>query len=197
MKICGLFREEDIAFANELCPDYVGFVFAQSRRKVTETAASALRRQLRPDIPAVGVFQDDTLERIQYILEQGIIQMVQLHGGESCEYIERLKKSCDIPVMKAFRPSQFDRIPEYELAGIDYVLFDNEQGGSGQCFDWSRIPAVKRPFFLAGGIQAGNVENAIRETSPFGVDVNSGAETNQVKDKVKMQEIIRRVRYGE
>ena len=183
IKICGLTRECDIDFVNEALPDYAGFVFAESKRKVTEDRARVLKSGLNPSIKAVGVFLDNDISFIRNLLERGIIDIAQLHGNESEEFI----LSIGAPVIKAARLGERIDYP------VDYLLFDSPQAGSGKTFDWRLIPKTEKPFFLAGGINIGNIALAMT-IGAFAIDVSSGVETDGVKDREKIIEIVRRVR---
>lgn len=183
IKICGLYRDCDIDFVNEAHPDYIGFVFAKSRRQIVKEQASFFKKKLDPDIKAVGVFVDEELEVINSMVSEHIIDMVQLHGEEEDRYI----KLVNAPTIKAVRIGQ--NIPEH----ADYILFDGMEAGSGRVFDWSALPKTKQSLFLAGGINAGNIAEAIK-LNPFCIDLSSGVETNGYKDKEKIAEMVRRVR---
>lgn len=194
IKICGLRRMEDILFANELRPDYVGFVFAESRRKVSEEQAEAFRKALDASIPAVGVFVDQDMDLIAGLINQGVIQMAQLHGKETLEQIRYLQSKTDCPVIKAVRVSGKEDIRKAETLPVDYLLLDSG-AGSGKTFSWSSIPKdLSKPYFLAGGIDADNAGTAIKETQAYALDASSSVETDGVKDKKKMEELIRRVK---
>lgn len=183
IKICGLFREEDIDYVNEAGPDYVGFVFAESRRKITIEQAKAWKQKLRTDIAVVGVFVDAQIDWVNSLVKENLIQLVQLHGKEDDNYISQVKA----PTIKAIRMG--DRIPE----NADYILFDGLHPGSGEIYDWSLLPKTHKPFFIAGGVSADNVHIAAG-LNPYGIDLSSGVETNGVKDRNKILEIVRRVR---
>ena len=183
IKICGLTRECDIDFVNEALPDYAGFVFAESKRKVTENQARELRRGLNPAIKAVGVFLDNDISFVKNLLESGIIDIAQLHGHESEEFISLIAA----PVIKAVRIGERIDYP------VDYILFDSPRAGSGKTFDWRLIPKTDKPFFLAGGINIGNIALAMK-INPYAIDVSSGVETDGVKDREKIIEIVRHVR---
>jgi phosphoribosylanthranilate isomerase len=199
IKICGLFREEDIDYANETEPDYAGFVFAESKRRVSPTLAERLRARLADAIPSVGVFVDAPVQEIAALYRGGVFSMVQLHGREDEAFIRRLKTDCGAPVIKAFRVNgvrrdifdceEFIRV----CSAADYVLFDSG-AGTGRAFDWSLAPSLlrssPRPAFLAGGIGLENISHAVSQ-APFCIDVSSGAETNGVKDKEKMSALIK------
>lgn len=183
IKICGLFRACDIEYVNEILPDYIGFVFTKSKRQVPLEHAKFLKSRLNPQIKAVGVFVDAELSLIEEVLCEGIIDMVQLHGNETEEYIEQI----NAPVIKALRIG--DPIPQ----NADYLLFDAQNPGSGIPFDWSLLPHTNKPFFLAGGITLENLPNAM-QLQPFGIDVSSGVETDGLKDRDKIEKIVRSVR---
>ena len=190
IKICGLTRECDIDCVNELKPDFIGFVFAKSRRQVTDVQAAALKRRLSPDIKAVGVFVMEDNERIISLVKSGVIDIIQLHGGESEETVRLLKKECGVPVIRAVSVGN-ENIAQSEA---DYLLLDNGAGGTGKTFDWSLVNNIDRPFFLAGGINIDNVEQGIERFAPFAVDISGGVETDGLKDPLKIAEIIRRIR---
>ncbi|MDD6207558.1 MAG: phosphoribosylanthranilate isomerase [Clostridiales bacterium] len=197
IKICGLTRLEDIAFANELKPDYVGFVFAESRRKVSAEDAMELRNALVSSIPAVGVFVDQDMDWIASLVGKGIIQIAQLHGNETEEEIRYLKKKCGCPVIRAVRVNGEASILEAQVLPADYLLLDSG-AGSGKTFSWEHIPKkLSKPYFLAGGINAENARKAIQETEAFALDASSSVETDGVKDREKMKELIRRIRTYE
>ncbi|MBQ7155787.1 MAG: phosphoribosylanthranilate isomerase [Synergistaceae bacterium] len=187
IKLCGLSREEDIRTANELMPDYVGFVFwEKSRRYVEPVRAEKLRKILAEGISAVGVFVDEKPENISALANSGVIDIVQLHGQESEEYIACLRKLIHAPIIKAFR---FGEVRE---TTADYVMIDSGMG-TGKTFDWSGI-STTRPYFLAGGLTPENVRTAIRTLHPFAVDVSSGIETDGVKDAEKIRAFVEAVR---
>jgi phosphoribosylanthranilate isomerase len=185
VKICGLSREHDIEIVNAARPEYIGFVFAKSKRQVTPAFASTLRQKLAEGITAVGVFVNAETTDILQLVHDGTIDMIQLHGDEDEEYIHKLKSLTDTPIIKCGRSS-----------AADYLLFDSAEAGSGKTFDWGDIGTVDKPFFLAGGLDCDNVTAAIEIAKPFAVDVSSGVETDGIKDSLKINEFIRRVRNG-
>lgn len=198
IKICGLSQPMDIRMVNAVRPDYVGFVFANSRRQVTDTRAIELKDRLDPDIKAVGVFVNEHMERIIRLCKDNVIDLVQLHGDESERDIINLKEFIPNPIIKAVRVRTKEDITHASQLSCDYLLFDtyseDQYGGSGETFDWSMISKVNKPFFLAGGIHIGNVALAIRDYHPYGIDVSSGVETDGYKDGKKINEIVRIVR---
>ena len=194
IKLCGLTRRCDIEWANELHPDYVGFVFAGSRRRVTDGQAAQLRKILREDIPAVGVFVDDPIDHVAALVRQGVIQLVQLHGAEDEAYIRELRQAVSVLVIQAFSVRSPEDIQAAGRSSAEFVLLDQGAGGTGQAFDWSLAAALDRPYFLAGGLHPGNAA-AAAELRPYAVDVSSGIETEGVKDRQKMIEFVRRIRH--
>ena len=194
IKLCGLTRRCDIDWANELLPDYVGFVFAGSRRRVTDEQAAQLRNILREDIPAVGVFVDEPIDHAAALVRQGVIQLVQLHGAEDEGYIRELRRAVSAPVIQAFSVRSSEDIQAAGRSSADFVLLDHGAGGTGRAFDWSLAAALDRPYFLAGGLHPGNAA-AAAELRPYAVDVSSGIETEGVKDRQKMIEFVRRIRH--
>ncbi len=186
IKFCGLKRTEDIKYANELNPDFIGFVFApKSKRFVDADTAKELKNLLDSNIKAVGVFVDEDLNAVAKLLKDGIIDIAQLHGSEDDEYIKRLRTLCDKPIIKAFMIESPDDIKKANESSADYVLLDSGKG-SGVTFNWDLIKEVNRPYFLAGGLDCDNVENALNSLTPFAVDVCSGIETDGYKDFEKM-----------
>ena len=194
IKLCGMRRAEDIAAVNDLRPDYIGFVFAKkSRRCVDAETAAALKNLLSPGILAVGVFVDEDAEQIAKLLEEGVIDLAQLHGHEDENTVARLRQLTDKPIIQAFRVSSAEDIRKAERSPADLVLLDAGAGG-GTAFDWELLRAMRRPFFLAGGLDPGNVGQAVAGFRPFGVDVSSGIETDGAKDPVKMRAFMAAVK---
>lgn len=195
IKLCGMMQDADILTANELFPDYVGFVFAPGRaRTVSLDAAQQFRKLLSSDISAVGVFRGNTLEDIAHIAASGAIDLIQLHGHETEDDIAWLRTQTNLPIIQAFRIEQSEDIQTAERSSADYILLDSGNGGTGIAFDWSLLTRMKRPYFLAGGLRAENIETAIGRWRPCAVDISSGIETDGKKDPVKMKQIIRIIR---
>jgi phosphoribosylanthranilate isomerase len=194
IKICGLCRETDISFANEALPDYIGFVFAESRRAVSVRTAAALREKLHAAITPVGVFVNAPVELPLSLVRSGVIGAVQLHGAEDEAYIALLKAQTSAPVIRAVRVTSRAGIAAAEKSAADYLLLDSG-GGSGKRFDWRVIGACVKPYFLAGGIDGAVIGEAV-SYRPFGIDVSSGAETGGVKDRAKMLALVNAVRAG-
>ncbi len=223
IKICGLKRMEDIAAVNQYKPDYIGFVFAHTKRFVSDETAKALKDALAPEISAVGVFVDEPVGHVVKLVREGAIDAIQLHGQEDIYYVNQLKEELAktdgvrIPMIKAVRIDatlevtgereqeilQINRrlIDEARMLQPDYLLFDARvkgiPGGSGKRFDIAGLPPdedIGIPYFLAGGIGLSNVSELIRLRNPYGIDVSSAVETDGCKDIEKIKEMIDTVR---
>lgn len=194
IKLCGLSRVCDIETANLLHPDYIGFVFApKSKRYVTPEKARMLRQLLSPDIQAVGVFVDETPEKVAALLNNATIDIAQLHGSEDDNTIQLLRELTDKPLIQAFRISTPDDAAKAEASAADFILLDSG-AGTGNLFDWGLLKDLRRPYFLAGGLDPLNVRNAVTCLKPYGVDVSSGIETDGRKDRDKMAAFVAAVR---
>lgn len=194
IKLCGLTRIEDILTANELMPEYIGFVFApKSRRAVTREMAEALRARLAPGILAVGVFTDSPPETVAGMLESGLLDVAQLHGHEDESYIARLRDLTDKPLIRAFRVACRSDAQEAEKSSADFVLLD-AGAGEGRTFAWERAEGVQRPYFLAGGLTPENAVSALERLRPYALDVSSGIETGGRKDPIKMRAFVNAAR---
>ncbi|MCQ2492771.1 MAG: phosphoribosylanthranilate isomerase [Lachnospiraceae bacterium] len=194
IKICGLSRPIDIDYVNEAKPDLIGFIinFPKSIRNIDPNKAKELKALLDPGIKAVGVFVDEKAEVIAKLANEKTIDLIQLHGKEDEAFVHRLKQLTHAPIIKAFKGGM---VTEEDLITFpaDYVLIDSGKG-SGKTFDWSTIPKSPKPWFLAGGIGMDNVEEAIKTLHPDVIDLSSSVESDGVKDKDKILEIVRRIR---
>jgi len=191
IKLCGLMRPCDIEAANALRPAYIGFVFAPGRRRyIPPEQAAELKKLLCPDIQAVGVFVREEPETVANLLNRGIIDLAQLHGGESADDIRRLRQLTDKELIQAFRVDTEEDIRRAERSLADHILLDSGKGGTGRSFHWELLREMERPYFLAGGLTPENVGHAVRTLSPYGVDVSSGIETDGKKDKEKMRRFV-------
>ena len=194
IKLCGMKRPVDIEVVNELKPDYIGFIFAKkSKRYVDPDTAGELKKLLSPDIKAVGVFVNEEASNVAKLLNENVIDMAQLHGDEDEVYISKLRKLSDKPIIKALKITSEDDIKKADESSADYVLLDSG-AGTGMVFNWGLIKGIKRPYFLAGGLNPENVAEAVNTLNPYAVDVSSGIETDGFKDKDKMTAFVSNVR---
>lgn len=194
IKFCGLKRRADIEAANALKPDFIGFVFAKdSRRYISPENAAVLKSRLSSEISAVGVFVNERPEYIASLLDDGLIDLAQLHGNEDEAYISRLKGLTGKPVIKAFRISSASEAVKASASSADMILLDSGTG-SGRTFNWQLIKELRRPYFLAGGLDPVNAGDAVRLLNPWAVDVSSGIETDGLKDIKKMAAFAAAVR---
>lgn len=196
VKICGLKCENDILYANELVPDYVGFVFANSKRQVNKVMAKQLINQLNKNIKKVGVFLNHALDEVKETAKFCELDVIQLHGDESTDYCTFINHE----VWKAIRvknPNSLKDLYSYNANG--YLLdtyVKGAYGGTGEIFNWDIASKVSREKFiiLAGGLTEKNIHKAIEIVKPQVVDVSSGVETNGYKNFDKMKRFIERVR---
>ena len=208
IKLCGLSRMADIEIVNELRPEYIGFVFwEKSSRYVSRDEALRLKTALLPGIKAVGVFVDEDVSKVAALLNEKVIDVAQLHGHEDSSYVERLRDlSPGCEIIKALKvrdkESLLKALDGFALAGPDFFLLDSGTG-SGQTFNWEIIKSFEvtrtlegssKGWFLAGGLDTGNVKAAISELGPMAVDVSSAIETEGKKDPEKMRAFVRAVR---
>lgn len=201
IKICGLKCIKDIEIVNKFRPDYVGFVFTPSKRQITLENAKQLKLLLHPSIKTVGVFVNESIEKILQYERQGIIDIVQLHGDECQVYIKRLKKASCLSIIKAFRVKDAENLKR-QLAFIEDSLLDGVlldaysqvgYGGSGESFDWDLLDQIQRPYFLAGGIGIDNIKEALAH-KPYAIDISSKIETDGFKDEGKIKDLISTIR---
>lgn len=194
IKMCGLSRPCDIDYANQVMPEYIGFVFAEkSKRYVSPEKACELRKNLDPKIIPVGVFVNADIDFIAGLVNEKIIDIVQLHGTEDEQYINELRNIITAQVIQAFRIETPEDIEKAVKSPADYVLLDSG-GGSGKTFNHSLIQNINRPYFLAGGLTPENVGEISGRLKPFAVDASSSLETDSHKDLNKMTTFAQAVR---
>ena len=206
VKMCGISKVETIPAVVEAKPDYMGLVFAPSKRQVTVDQAKILVEELHrgyakkygsdtehdknDTIKTVGVFVNETVDNLITIANEANLDAVQLHGDEDETFIQSLKERTNVEVWKAIQIRTAADTEKWIDSSADMLLFDayhkDERGGTGEVFDWSSLDAFERPFMLAGGIDSTNVARAIRTVRPYGIDISSGIETNGVKDDEKI-----------
>lgn len=195
IKLCGLTRQCDIEWVNELRPDFIGFVFApKSKRYISFDKAKLLKDKLSAGITPTGVFVNETPENIENAVNSGVIDAVQLHGSEDNHYIRELRQRISCPIIQAFHIESSEDITKAEKSEADYIMLDSG-GGTGKAFNHALISGMKRSFFLAGGLNAENIGEAIAKCSPYAVDASSSLETDGVKDKNKMTAFVKAVRH--
>ena len=191
VKICGLSTASAVETACQSGADYIGFVFAESHRRVSLEQAQKLAALVPATVQKVGVFVSPSLTELQEAISVANLDLVQIHG----DFDEELLPQIGRPVIRAYQVKG-------ALKGFsqqaDYLLFDAPLAGSGQTFDWQTFDKgqIHQPFFIAGGLNAGNVREAIQHFVPYAVDVSSGVETDGQKDLEKIKEFIERVKYG-
>lgn len=196
VKMCGIRREEDVEYANEVCPDYIGFVFADSPRKVSWEDAASFRKDLKKEIRCVGVFVNETPEKIAEIAARVPLDAVQLHGDETEEDIRQLRSLCDKEIWKAARVRSKDDIQKVQTLPADRILLDSfskeAYGGTGRTINLDILSEseITKPYFLAGGLNTGNLKGILEAIHPEGIDISSGIETNGYKDLDKMKKIM-------
>lgn len=197
IKICGLYRDEDVGFVNEAAPDYAGFIldFPRSHRSLAPERAAVLRRALADGIGAVGVFVDRPIESVVAAAETVGLDVVQLHGHEDDAYINALRERTGRIVWKAFRVRSAADLDAAARSAADEILLDNGYG-TGAAFDWSLAAGFDRPFLLAGGLTPENIPDAVAAMRPRLVDVSSGVETDRVKDRDKIFAAVRAARQA-
>ena len=206
IKMCGISKVETIPAIVDAKPDYMGLVFAPSKRQVTVEQANTLAEELHKvyvkkygsdteqdkddTIKTVGVFVNETVDNLVTIANEANLDAVQLHGDEDETFIQSLKERTNVEVWKAVQIRSVADVEEWIDSSADMILFDayhkDERGGTGEVFDWSSLDEFERPFMLAGGIDSTNVARAIRTVRPYGIDTSSGIETNGVKDDEKI-----------
>ena len=196
IKICGIRRPEDIELVNRYMPDFIGFIidFPKSHRSVTPQKVENLTKNLESGITKVGVFVNQPIGKVILLLKENIIDIAQLHGNESADYIRQVQKETGKKVIKAFEIHSEDDFKKALHSPADYLLLDQGKGG-GKNFDWSLIKEIPdKPWFLAGGLSAENLKNAIKTIKPWGVDISSGVETDGCKDEKKIREVMKIVK---
>ena len=220
IKMCGISKIETIPAVIEANPDYMGLVFAPSKRQVTVDQAKTLVEELHKQyanrynrdaeqysnqtlihqefIKTVGIFVNETLDNLVTIATEVNLDAVQLHGDEDEAFIQSLKERTNVEVWKAVQIRSAADAEAWIDSRADMLLFDayhkDERGGTGEVFDWSCLDEFERPFMLAGGIDSTNVARAIRTVRPYGIDISSGIETEGVKDDEKIKAFTNIVR---
>lgn len=208
IKICGLKTIDDVLAVNKYLPEYVGFVFANTKRFVTDEQALNMKKALDKNIKTVGVFVNEPVEHVIALCENKILDAVQLHGDEDENYIRTVKQKTGKTVIKALKVQRKEQVLQGVSKAADYMLYDTYKkgvlGGTGERFPleilqecittWQQDNMEIKPFFLAGGLDADNVSRILNSISCYCVDVSSGVETDGKKDETKIKEFIEQVR---
>ena len=191
VKICGLSTKEAVKTAVSAGADYIGFVFAPSKRQVTVEQAIELAKFIPSHIQKVGVFVSPSRADLLEAIEKVGLDLVQVHG----QVVDKLFENLPCGSIQAVQIGEGEHVPNSQA---DYLLFDAPVAGSGQIFDWGRLDTTElaQPFFIAGGLNEDNVEEAIQHFTPYAVDVSSGVESNGQKDHEKIRRFIERVKHG-
>ena len=191
VKICGLSTKEAVKTTVSAGADYIGFVFAPSKRQVTVEQAIELAKFIPSHIQKVGVFVSPSRADLLEAIEKVGLDLVQVHG----QVVDKLFENLPCGSIQAVQIGEGEHVPNSQA---DYLLFDAPVAGSGQIFDWGRLDTTElaQPFFIAGGLNEDNVEEAIQHFTPYAVDVSSGVETNGQKDHEKIRRFIERVKHG-
>lgn len=191
VKICGLSTKEAVKTAVSAGADYIGFVFAPSKRQVTLEQAAELAEIIPSHIQKVGVFVSPSQAELLEAVDKVGLDLVQIHGQVADDLFE------DLPCA-SIQAVQVDGEGHVPHSRADYLLFDAPVAGSGQTFDWGQLDTtgLTQPFFIAGGLKEDNVIKAIQHFTPYAVDVSSGVETDGQKDHEKIRRFIERVKHG-
>lgn len=204
IKICGITTLEEIDYINELKPDYIGFVFAESKRKVNIENGKELLKAIDKDIKSVGVFRNNSKEYIIEVVKNLPLDIIQLHGDEDNDFIDYLKDKTNCEIWKAVGIKSKDDLIKANDFNVETLLLDGSNPGSGELFPWKYLKEinVNKKFFIAGGINEENVLEAMEKVNPYGIDTSSGVETIEngirKKDKEKIKRLINEVReYNE
>ncbi|WP_019322493.1 phosphoribosylanthranilate isomerase [Streptococcus mutans] len=189
VKICGLSTQEAVTAAVSSGADYIGFVFAKSKRQVSLEQAQKLAKMIPEKVKKVGVFVSPTLEELKIAIKTVPLDLVQVHG----DYDEDLQTDFSVPLIRAV---QIKKGKENLTSKADYLLFDAPIAGSGETFDWQQLETeqLQKSFFIAGGLTSDNVKECIEHFAPYAVDVSSGVETNGRKDIEKIKRFIESVK---
>lgn len=191
VKICGLLTKEAVETAVSAGADYIGFVFAPSKRQVTLEEATELAKLIPVNVKKVGVFVSPSRTELLEVIEKVGLDLVQVHGQVADGLFE------DLPCA-SIQAVQMDGNGHVPNSRADYLLFDAPVAGSGQTFDWGQLDTtgLAQPFFIAGGLNEDNVVKAIQHFTPYAVDVSSGVEKDGQKDYEKIRRFIERVKHG-
>lgn len=192
IKICGLYRSEDIRYVNQVRPDWCGFIinFPKSHRSLAPEKVRSLRRELDDAVVPVGVFVNQPVDTVVALLNDGTVSIAQLHGQEDAAYIAALRAAAPgHPVWKAYKVRSPEDLAAANHSTADLIILDNGYG-TGETFDWSLAEGITRPWLLAGGLTPQNIPEAVTLLHPYGLDISSRVETEKKKDFDKIQAAV-------
>ena len=194
IKFCGLRREEDVKLAASLGADFMGFILSDRFKRYVAPEEVGRLKEFASSAKTVGVFVDEPVDYVISAAKAAKLDMIQLHGSEDEAYIAELKEKTGRPIIKMIKPVSEDDIITARKSSADLILLDSGAGGTGKAFDWSLAESLERDYVLAGGLNPGNVGDAVRRLKPFAVDVSSGVEESGIKDFDKMKAFAAEVR---
>jgi len=194
VKICGITNKEDAIMISNLGADAIGFVFAESKRRITPEKAKAIIKELPPFITTVGIFVDEELKEVNRIADFALLDAVQLHGGESEEYCKKVNRKVIKGIKVTKNGTKESLIKKMKNCSVSAFILDPGKG-SGKTFNWEIARGIEKPIIIAGGLTCDNVSKVIRELNPYGVDVSTGVEKDYgIKDKEKVEKFITEAR---
>ena len=194
IKFCGLRREEDVKLAASLGADFMGFILSDRFKRFVAPEEAGRLKAFASSAKTVGVFVDEPMDYVVSAAKTAKLDYVQLHGSEDEEYIAEAKEKTGLPVIKMIKPVSENDIITARQSIADLILLDSGAGGTGKKFDWSLAENLGRDYILAGGLNPGNVGDAVRRLKPYAVDVSSGVEESGRKDFEKMKAFAAEVR---
>lgn len=194
IKFCGLRREEDVKLAASLGADFMGFILSDRFKRFIAPEKVGKLKEYASSAKTVGVFVDEPMDYVVSAAKTAKLDMIQLHGSEDEEYIVEIKEKTGLPVIKMIKPVSLNDIMAGQHSMADLILLDSGAGGTGKTIDWSLAESLGRDYILAGGLNPGNVGDAVRKLKPFAVDVSSGVEESGIKDFEKMKAFASEVR---
>ena len=200
VKICGITNLIDAKLAEKMGADIEGFIFADSPRRITPAKAAVIIKKLKHSVLKAGVFVNEKPQIVNSIIKQLHLNIIQLHGEESIAYLRKIKGAMIIKTIRVKNAAYLKKQVKHYEKQADAFLFDTYNktihGGTGHCFDWKILDKIKinKPFFVAGVINANNISKVLKESSPYGIDVNSGIEKEKgKKSEIKMKKIFKEI----
>jgi phosphoribosylanthranilate isomerase len=191
LKICGITNKEDAMMVSNLGADAIGLVFAESKRKITPERAKEIIEILPPFITTVGIFMDTDLQKVNEICEYTSLDAVQLHGNESPEYCDKVKRKVIKGITVTNNDTKETLLSKMKNYSVSAFILDPGRG-SGKVFNWEIAKGIEKPIVIAGGLTPDNVKQVIRNLQPYGVDVSTGVERDYgIKDRKKVEKFIK------